>query len=522
MDMAVVELSRLQFALTAMYHFLFVPLTLGLSFLLVIMESIYVMTGREIWRTITRFWGKLFGINFVLGVATGITMEFEFGTNWAYYSHYVGDIFGAPLAIEGLMAFFLEATFVGLMFFGWDKLSKVAHLAVTFLVALGSNLSALWILIANGWMQNPVGARFNPETMRMEVIDFYSVLFNPVAQAKFVHTVSAGYVAASVFVMGVSAYYLLKGKWTNVARRSMMVASAFGLASSLSVVVLGDESGYALTDNQRMKLAAIEAMWHTEEAPAGLSIFGIPDMEAQETHFEVKVPYVLGLISTRSLTGEVMGINELVLKADERIRSGIVAYDAVEKLKVNRTDMAAREQFERHKADLGYAMLLKRHVADPRAASDQQILLAAKDTIPNVPVMFWLFRIMAGLGFFFIGFFALAFYCASACQFSKPWFLKIAVAIIPLPWIAIEFGWMLAEIGRQPWAVEGVLPTFLAASSLSISQIWTTIIGFTLLYGTLAVIEVRLMIATIRKGPVEHHEPEMSRGQAGYAPLPAE
>jgi len=522
MDMAVVELSRLQFALTAMYHFLFVPLTLGLSFLLVIMESIYVMTGREIWRTITRFWGKLFGINFVLGVATGITMEFEFGTNWAYYSHYVGDIFGAPLAIEGLMAFFLEATFVGLMFFGWDKLSKIAHLAVTFLVALGSNLSALWILIANGWMQNPVGARFNPETMRMEVTDFYSVLFNPVAQAKFVHTVSAGYVAASVFVMGVSAYYLLKGKWTNVARRSMMVASAFGLASSLSVVVLGDESGYALTDNQRMKLAAIEAMWHTEEAPAGLSLFGIPDMEAHETHWEVKVPYVLGLISTRSLTGEVTGINELVLKADERIRSGIVAYDAVEKLKANRTDMAAREQFERHKADLGYAMLLKRHVADPRAATDQQIMLAAKDTIPNVPLMFWLFRIMAGLGFFFIGFFALAFYCASACQFSKRWFLKIAVAIMPLPWIAIEFGWMLAEIGRQPWAVEGVLPTFLAASSLTVSQIWTTIIGFTLLYGALAVIEVRLMIATIRKGPVEHHEPEEVRGQAGYAPLPAE
>ncbi|HQA18094.1 MAG TPA: cytochrome ubiquinol oxidase subunit I [Novosphingobium sp.] len=522
MDMAVVELSRLQFALTAMYHFLFVPLTLGLSFLLVIMESIYVMTGREIWRVITRFWGKLFGINFVLGVATGITMEFEFGTNWAYYSHYVGDIFGAPLAIEGLMAFFLEATFVGLMFFGWDKLSKVAHLGVTFMVALGSNLSALWILIANGWMQNPVGAAFNPETMRMEVTDFYSVLFNPVAQAKFVHTVSAGYVAGAVFVMGVSAWYLLKGKWTNVARRSMMVASAFGLAASLSVVVLGDESGYALTDNQRMKLAAIEAMWHTEPAPAGLSLFGIPDMETQETRWEVKVPYVLGLISTRSLSGQVMGINELVLKADERIRSGIVAYDAVETLKVDRTNLAAREQFERHKADLGYAMLLKRHVADPRAATDQQILTAAKDTIPNVPVMFWLFRFMAGLGFFFIGFFALAFYCASACKFSKPWFLRIAVAIIPLPWIAIEFGWMLAEIGRQPWAVEGVLPTFLAASSLSLGQIWTTIIGFTLLYGALAVIEVRLMIATIRKGPVEHHDPEGLTGNAGYAPLPAE
>ena len=245
-------------------------------------------------------------------------------------------------------------------------------------------------------------------------------------------------------------------------------------------------------------------------------------MDAQETHWEVKVPYVLGLISTRSLTGEVMGINELVLKADERIRSGIHAYDAVEKLKVNRTDLAAREVFERYKADLGYAMLLKRHVADPRQATDQQILLAARDTIPNVPVMFWLFRIMAGLGFFFIGFFALAFYCASVCQFNKRWFLKLAVAIMPLPWIAIEFGWMLAEIGRQPWAVEGVLPTFLAASSLSVGQIWTTIIGFTLLYSALAVIEVRLMIAMIRKGPAEHHELDAPRGAAGYAPLPAE
>lgn len=250
--MVVVELSRLQFALTAMYHFLFVPLTLGLSFMLVIMETVYVMTDRPIWRDITRFWSKLFGINFVLGVATGLTMEFEFGTNWAYYSHYVGDVFGAPLAIEGLMAFFLEATFVGLMFFGWDKLTKRQHLFATFMVALGSNLSALWILIANGWMQNPVGADFNPATMRMEVIDFMAVIFNPVAQAKFVHTVSAGYVTASVFVLGVSAWYLLRGRHIGFAKRSFAVAAAFGLASSLSVVVLGDESGYALTENQKM------------------------------------------------------------------------------------------------------------------------------------------------------------------------------------------------------------------------------------------------------------------------------
>ena len=249
--MDVVQLSRLQFGLTALYHFLFVPLTLGLSVLLGIMESVYVMTGKEIWRQATKFWGVLFGINFAMGVATGITMEFQFGMNWAYYSHYVGDIFGAPLAIEGLMAFFLEATFVGLFFFGWDRLSKVGHLSVTWLVAIGSNLSALWILIANGWMLNPVGAHFNPDTMRMEVTDFGAILFNIVAQEKFVHTVSAGYVTGAMFVASISAIYLLLGKHTEIARRSMTVAVSFGLASALSVVVLGDASGYTATENQK-------------------------------------------------------------------------------------------------------------------------------------------------------------------------------------------------------------------------------------------------------------------------------
>ncbi len=524
MDMAVIELSRLQFALTALYHFLFVPLTLGLSFMLVIMESIYVMTGREIWRTITRFWGKLFGINFVLGVATGITMEFQFGTNWSYYSHYVGDIFGAPLAIEGLMAFFLEATFVGLMFFGWDKLSKQAHLLVTFLTALGTNLSALWILVANGWMQHPVGARFNPETMRMEVHDFMAVIFNPVAQAKFVHTVSAGYVCASVFVLGISSWYLLRGKWTAIAKRSFTVAAAFGLASSLSVVVLGDESGYALTDNQKMKLAALEAMWHTEPAPAGITIIGFPSVADRATHMEIKVPYLLGLISTRSLTGEVTGIEDLVHKAGERIVKGVEAYDAVEKLKINRNDVAAREQFAMHKDDLGYAMLLKRYVADPRQATPEQVAKAAWDTVPNVPVMFWVFRVMAGVGFFLIAFFAAAFFLATTQRFDCRRFLRLAVWIIPLPWIAIEFGWLLAEIGRQPWAIDGVLPTFLGASSLTAGQVWTTIAGFTLLYGTLAVIEVKLMIAAIRKGPIEDHAAHapITGSSDGYAPLPTE
>src|ERR1700739_3013489 len=289
-DFDPISLSRLQFAATALYHFLFVPLTLGLSFLLAIMETVYVMTGRESWRDITKFWGILFGINFAMGVATGITMEFQFGTNWAYYSQYVGDGFGAPLAIEGLMAFFLEATFVGLFFFAWDRLSRVQHLIATWLLALGTNLSALWILIANGWMQYPVGAKFNADTMRMEVTDFMAVMFNPVAQAKFVHTVSAGYVTGSVFVLAVSAYYLLRGRHAALAKRSMTVAASFGLASALSVVVLGDESGYTAGQNQKMKIAAIEAMWHTEPAPACFTLEGLPDFSVRTTGGRIHRP----------------------------------------------------------------------------------------------------------------------------------------------------------------------------------------------------------------------------------------
>jgi cytochrome bd ubiquinol oxidase subunit I len=523
MDTGLVDLSRLQFALTALYHFLFVPLTLGLSFMLVIMEAIYVMTGRPIWREITRFWGKLFGINFVLGVATGLTMEFQFGTNWSYFSHYVGDIFGAPLAIEGLMAFFLEATFVGVMFFAWDRLSRIAHLVVTFLVALGTNLSALWILVANGWMQNPTGAQFNPDTMRMEVTDFAAVLLNPIAQAKFVHTVSAGYVIASVFVLGVSSWYLLRGRFTPVATRSMTVAAAFGLASSFSVVVLGDESGYALTDNQKMKLAAIEAAWHTEPAPAGITLLGVPDFENRTTRYAVQIPWVLGLIATRSLDGEVTGMSELVRRAEERIASGVQAYDAVERLKVNSVDAAALAQFEAHKRDLGYALLLKRTLADPRTATPQQIATAAWDTVPNVPLMFWSFRAMAFIGFGMIALFAAAFVlCSLRKHGTARWFWRLAVAAMPLPWLAAELGWIVAEMGRQPWAIDGVLPTFLAPSSLSRTELWISLLGFTVLYGGLAVIEVRLMLTTIRKGPFDHVEdPQFASGAIPAVPLVA-
>ncbi|EKV26371.1 Cytochrome d ubiquinol oxidase subunit I [Caenispirillum salinarum AK4] len=502
-DLDPVGLSRLQFGMTAMYHFLFVPLTLGLSFLLAIMETTYVLTGRAIWRDMTKFWGKLFGINFAMGVATGITMEFQFGTNWSYYSHYVGDIFGAPLAIEGLMAFFLESTFVGLFFFGWDRMSKGSHLTVTWLVAIGSNLSALWILIANGWMQYPIGSEFNFDTMRMELTSFTEIVFNPVAQAKFVHTVSAGYVTGAMFVLSVSAWYLLKGRHIQFARRSFTVAAAFGLASALSVVVLGDESGYSVSEHQKMKLAAIEGMWETEPAPAGFALFGLPDMDDRETRAEVKVPYALGLIATRSFDEELPGINDQVAENEARIREGLIAYDALEHLRADRTDADARATLKAHEDVLGYALLLKKYVDDPRQATDAQIAQAAFDTVPHVPSLFWTFRIMVGLGFYFIAAFAFAFYLASKRDFGRRWFLRMVVLSLPLPWVAAELGWFVAEHGRQPWSIEGILPTFLSASSLGVGQVLFTLIGFIVFYSTLAVVDVFLMVRYVRMGPAK-------------------
>jgi cytochrome d ubiquinol oxidase subunit I len=501
-DPAVVDLSRLQFALTAMYHFLFVPLTLGLSLLLAIMESVYVMTGRRIWRDMTQYWGMLFGINFAMGVATGLTMEFQFGTNWAYYSHYVGDIFGTPLAIEGLMAFFLEATFVGLFFFGWHRLSAIGHLASTWLVALGTNLSALWILIANGWMQNPAGAAFNPRSMRMEVTSFYDVLFNPVAQAKFVHTVSAGYVTGAVFVMAVSAWFLLSGRNAAFAKRSMTVAASFGLASALSVVVLGDESGYTASENQKMKVAGIEAMWETEPAPASFTLFGIPDLAAERTDYAIRIPWVLGLIATRSLDTPVPGIRNLMADNVERIKSGMIAYGALAKLRVNPGDDDARAAFAAHVQDLGYGLLLKRYTDKVIDANSAQIQEAAWDTVPNVLPLFWSFRIMVAIGFFFIVFFAFSFWLSARRRLDRHrWFLRLALLALPLPWISAELGWFVAENGRQPWTIDGVLPTFLSVSSVGSASVAVSLTGFVLLYSALAIVEVYLMIKYIRLGP---------------------
>lgn len=498
----VVSLSRMQFGATAMFHFLFVPLTLGLSWILVIAESAYVMTGKVIYKDITRFWGKLFGINFVMGVTTGITLEFQFGTNWAYYSHYVGDIFGTPLAVEGLMAFFLESTLVGLFFFGWDKLSRGQHLLVTMLVALGSNLSALWILIANGWMQNPVGAEFNPMTMRMELVDVAAVIFNPVAQVKFVHTVAAGYVAASLFVMGVSSWYLLRRMEVRFALRSFAIASGFGLAAILSVIVLGDESGYRTGEVQQVKLAAIEAEWHTEPAPASFTLFGFPDQAAETTHAAVKIPYLMGIIATRSLDEQVTGLKDLKARHEERIRSGMLAHEALEAMRADGSNQAARATFERHRQDLGYGLLLTPYAKEIGKADEAAIAKAVADSIPQVAPLFWSFRLMVGIGVVLLALFAAAF--LQLCRgklVQSPCLLKALFWSIPLPWIAIEAGWFVAEFGRQPWTISDVLPVSASVSLLTPGQLWFSLISICLIYTSLLVVELFLLRHVIRKGP---------------------
>lgn len=497
-----VDLSRLQFAATAMYHFLFVPLTLGMVWLLVIMESVYVMTGKLVWKDMTRFWGKLFGINFALGVTTGITLEFQFGTNWAYYSHYVGDIFGAPLAIEGLMAFFLESTFIGLFFFGWDRLSRTQHLMVTTLMAIGTNLSALWILIANGWMQNPVGAEFNWQTMRMEMTDFWAIVFNPDAQAKFVHTVSAGYVTGAMFVLAVSSWYLLKGRDVEFAKRSFRVAAAFGLASVCSVIVLGDESGYTVGEAQQTKMAAIEAMWETEPAPASFSLIAGINEAAQRNDWAVQIPWVMGLIGTRSVTRQIPGIHEIKAKNRERILNGIVAVTALEALRNRLNDAQARETLERTQGDLGFGLLLKKYVSDVRQATPEMIDRAVNDTVPKVTPMFWSFRLMVGLGVAMLLLFGVAFWSTLKTECAaRPWIQRAAVLMLPAPWIACELGWFVAEYGRQPWTIYGVLPTHLSVSTLSVNSLYGSLAGFLGFYTVLLIVEVYLMQKFARQGP---------------------
>lgn len=495
-------LSRLQFAITAMYHFIFVPLTLGMTWVLVIMESCYVATGKEIYKDMTKFWGKLFGINFAIGVTTGLTLEFQFGTNWAYYSHYVGDIFGVPLAIEGLMAFFLESTFVGMFFLSWDRVSKKQHLLFTILVAIGSNLSALWILVANGWMQNPIGTVFNPITMRMELSNFWDVLFNPVAQAKFLHTVCAGYVTASIFVMGISSYYLLKKRDLPFAKRSFKIAALFGLCSSIAVIFMGDKSGLYVYHAQPTKLAAIEGVWHTTKAPAPWSVLAWPNQATHSNDFSLNLPYAGSLILTHGLNGTITGIDELEAQNKLRIING---QKELAMLEAYRHDQHKNANLipliEANSNDLGYGLLLKKYTDTVETATPEMIDSATRDTVPDPLPLYYTFRLMVALGISFFLLFALGTYYSNKGLDNKTCFLKTALFWIPMPWIACWSGWFVAEYGRQPWTIYGILPTYQSASSLTAGDIIFSLAGFFLLYTGLLIVELYLMFKYAKQGP---------------------
>ena len=521
-DATVVELSRTQFAATALYHYLFVPLTLGLSFLLAAMETVYVTTGKPIYKAMAQFWGKLFMINFALGVATGLTMEFQFGTNWSFYSSFVGDIFGAPLAIEGLMAFFMESTFVGLMVFGWERLSKGQHLAVTWLVALGSNLSALWILVANSFMQDPQGAHFNPVTLRMELTSFTQLIFSPDAQSKFVHTSIAGYVTGAIFVAGISAWYLLKGRHVELAKRSFRMAALYGVLATVGVITLGDALGFVAAQAQPTKLAAMEGLWKSEPAPMPFNLIAFPDQSLQKNEGAVQVPYLLSLLVTHSLDGTVAGIDVLEQQAARKVENGIPAVLALKTLSKDPHDAAALAQFKAHEQDLGYGFLVQRYAPDLERVTAQQVQQAARDSIPPVAPVFWSFRLMVACGLLMLAYFVMAVLYTLRNQVQhQRWFLRIAVWMIPVPFLANELGWLTAELGRQPWTVFGVLPTWMSASTHSVGYMVFSLGGFVLLYSCFIAVEMALMVRAIRRGPDAPDRGDARPGpRPGIAPRP--
>lgn len=503
---SVVELSRWQFALTASYHFLFVPLTLGLSWILVIMETVYLITRKTIYKDMVQFWGKLFGINFAMAVITGLTLEFQFGQNWAFFSQYIGDVFGVPLAIEGMTAFMLESALLGIFFFGWKRVSPTAHWFSTLALAIGSSLSALVILVANGWMQHPVGAHFNFVTMRMELTSWSQLWLNSDAQVRFVHTIAAGYVVGAVFVLAVSSFYILRGRDIAFAKRSFAIAAGFGLASVLSVLVLGDANGLEVNQVQPPKMAAIEGVWQTPKAPAPWSLFAIPDQATHTNHFDIKIPWALSLIATHSLSQTVRGFNEIIPQHVKDINSGLIAYKALMKIRAGDKTPETMATFKAHEKYLGYALLLAPNIKDITKASPQLIQQVAYNDIPMVFPLFWAFRIMVLVGIILLfNFVSAVFLCAKRTIWQKRKLLKFYLYTLPLPWIATTAGWFIAEHGRQPWVVYGILPTSFGASSLAPMDLWISLIGLMTLFTGLFVVELFLMFKYARLGPSSLH-----------------
>jgi cytochrome d ubiquinol oxidase subunit I len=515
-DLSLIDWSRAQFALTAIYHWLFVPLTLGLSFIVAMMETMYVRTGSEEWKKMTRFWMTLFGINFAIGVATGIILEFEFGTNWSGYSWFVGDIFGAPLAVEGIVAFFMESTFIAVMFFGWNKVSKKFHLVSTWLVAIGANLSALWILVANSWMENPVGMVFNPETARNEMESFWAVLFNPVAVDKFLHTISSGFVLASMFVAGISAWFLIKKREESFARKSMLVAGIFGLLSSLLLAFTGDSSARTIAKVQPVKFAAFEALYEGK-SNAPIAVFGVlkktgEKLGKKDVHdfvFVIEIPNLLSIMTSGTKDAYVPGLKDHIngnpekgiLSTADKIARGKVARQALmdyrtakdennaEKLAELRQKFSNTEFREDYFRYFGYAF-----IENP------------EDVIPDVNGAFYSFHLMVVLGFWFILVFALSvFFLYNGKIQNYRWFLWVLLLSIPLPYLASELGWVLTEVGRQPWIIQNLMPVSAGVSRISASSVQITFWLFAFLFTALLIAEISIMLKQIKNGP-NHQE----------------
>ncbi|MGM9740381.1 MAG: cytochrome ubiquinol oxidase subunit I [Candidatus Cryptobacteroides sp.] len=488
-DTAMLGWSRAQFALTACYHWVFVPLTLGLAIIMAVMETIYVVKKDDFWKETAKFWMKLFGINFAVGIATGLILEFEFGTNWSNYSWFVGDIFGAPLAIEGIIAFFIEATFVAVMYFGWDKVSKRFHLASTWLTGIGAAISAIWILVANSWMQHPVGMEFNPDTVRNEMVDFWAVALNPVAISKFLHSWFSGWMTGSIFVIGVSCWYLLRKRHLRFAIASIKTAAAVGIVGTLAVMFSGDSSGIHAAKYQPMKLAAAEGL--RDGGPrAPFSI--VPGLE---------IPGMLSILATHDIDGYVPGINDLLygyvdengvehISADAKILKGKAALDAFKayrSLKDNDPVAAAgaRQVLEENMDCFGYGYIEK-----------------PEDLVPNVPLIYWSFRVMVGLGGFLMLLMVLVLFFGFKGKLENMrWLQWVALLSIPLVYLAGQAGWIVAEVGRQPWAIDGLLPVGAAVSSLSAGAVQTTFFIFIAVFTLFLAIELRILFKAIKKGP---------------------
>jgi cytochrome d ubiquinol oxidase subunit I len=512
-DLSLVDWSRWQFALTAIYHWLFVPLTLGLSIIVAIMESIYVRTGSEQWKRITKFWATLFGINFAIGVATGIILEFEFGTNWSNYSWFVGDIFGAPLAIEGILAFFLESTFIAVMFFGWNKVSKKFHLLSTWLVALGSNLSALWILVANAWMQYPAGMHFNPDTARNEMTNFWDVLFSPVAINKFLHTISSGYVLASIFVIAVSAWYILKKRELALAKKSILIAAIFGILSSVFAAFSGDSSARLIATKQPMKFAALEGLYNGQGgAPLVAVGFLLNEPDSSKNYLKnftikIEIPNLLSYLAYLDKNAYVAGINDLIsgnkkqgiLSAKEKIEKGKIARETLKdyKLAVKSKDTARIAELRSKFEDKAFQDNYFRYFG-------YAFITNVNTLVPSVPISFYSFHIMVFLGFYFILFFSLVYiFIIRGSLERRRKFLWLAIFTLPLPYLASEAGWLVAEVGRQPWTIQDYLPTIASVSHIETTSVQVTFWLFAIIFTTLLIAEIRIMTKQIKIGPKE-------------------